>query len=111
MASTSIMSISLYLNGVPRILLQKEPYNFKQVLELNELAASFPVPFNIRSKHSTLNDESSTIAYYENLLYKKGSTSQPTGSCLLILLISQYHHFNPFIIDDLFISPVTEVLR
>lgn len=62
MASTSIMSISLYLNGVPHILLQKEPYNFKQVLELNELAASFPVPFNIRSKHSTLNDESSTIA-------------------------------------------------
>lgn len=87
---SSLVSLALYINGAPSVLECREPYHFKQVLDLNEQALSLS-----SRKQVTLSDDAATTAFIENLHSKKNP-----ATCFLLLL---GHGLNPFIVDDLYL--------
>ena len=70
MATASLISFALYVNGAPIFIENKEHYLFKKVLELNEQAISMAA--STKGKHIVLNDDASTVAFIESLIPKKG---------------------------------------
>lgn len=91
---SSLISIGLYCNSHPLLLVAKDTYNYKQVLDLNEKALS-----NILTRHLSPH----IISHVEPLFTKQ-------QSAFLILLFSA-ESYNPFASDELHVQPIQDIIK
>jgi hypothetical protein len=94
----AVLAISLYANSQPLLLSVREPYNLKQVLDLNEKALA-----SVSPSHHSLTPH--VIVHCESIL------PQGKSPPAYLILLFPSSGFNPIALVDFYVNPLIEALK
>eukprot|EP00347_Sterkiella_histriomuscorum_P008869 403343433 len=109
--SLQIISIALYVQGNPCLLISQEPFMFKQTSYLSEQAYQHVLSYQQPRLSNVLpfivlNDSNQTHAYYESILKNPKDNSNEN---FIILLSSQ--SANPIIITEHYLPSIQDIIK
>ncbi|TNV73120.1 hypothetical protein FGO68_gene15017 [Halteria grandinella] len=92
---SSLISIALYINSQPSLLVVKDTYNYKHILDLNERSLTHP---------SSRTHTPYLVSHVEPIPLK-----HPQSASLILLFSSPL--YNPFLTDELYTQPLLEIIK